>query len=128
MFEELCWINTFIKSGAYEPNWGARYFAELVNPIPRVLWHNKPLIGIDYAKARGLGSGGDNSGNAEAGVYATVSTGLIGYDIGAETRGERGKRWVLNVLPLVLSVVLMLIADLDTPRTLRRMGCDMVEY
>jgi hypothetical protein len=48
---------------------------------------------------------------------ATISTGLIGYDIGAETRGERGKRWVLNVLPVVLSVVLMLICDLDTPRS-----------
>jgi len=81
MFEELCWITTLINNGTYMPNWGEEYFAELVNPVPRVLWHNKPLIGIDYAKARGLGMGGNTSGNEEAGVYATVSTGLIGQGV-----------------------------------------------
>ncbi|HTR40300.1 MAG TPA: hypothetical protein VMH87_01620 [Pseudomonadales bacterium] len=78
MFEELCWINTFIKKGIYEPNWGARYFAELVNPIPRALWHGKPLIGIDYAIARGQGIDNAESG---AGVNATISTGMIGQGI-----------------------------------------------
>ena len=53
MYEELCWINTFMEQGTYKPNWGSRYFAELVNPIPRALWPGKPLIGIDYAIARG---------------------------------------------------------------------------
>jgi oligosaccharide repeat unit polymerase len=82
MYEELCWINTFIEKGTYNPNWGARYFAELANPIPRALWHNKPLIGIDYAIARGQGvksanDGGDGSG----GVYATISTGMIGQGV-----------------------------------------------
>jgi hypothetical protein len=48
---------------------------------------------------------------------AIVSTSLAGYEIGAETLGERGRRWMLNVLPLVLAAVLMLIADLDTPRS-----------
>jgi len=48
---------------------------------------------------------------------AMVSTSLAGYEIGAETLGESGRRWMLNVLPLVLAVVLMLIADLDTPRS-----------
>jgi hypothetical protein len=48
---------------------------------------------------------------------AIISTSLAGYEIGAETLGERGRRWMLNVLPLVLAVVLMLIADLDTPRS-----------
>jgi hypothetical protein len=81
MFEELCWISTFIKDGSYEPNWGQRYFAELVNPIPRVIWHNKPLIGIDYAKARGMGMQGSSSGNGEADVNATVSTGMIGQGV-----------------------------------------------
>ncbi len=82
MFEELSWINTFIKKGTYEPNWGARYFAELVNPIPRALWHGKPLIGIDYAIARGQGSGGAGKGSSDqANVYATVSTGLIGQGV-----------------------------------------------
>src|SRR5581483_2784401 len=77
MYEELCWINTFIEQGVYRPNWGSRYWAELVNPIPRGLWPGKPMIGIDYAIIRGQG-GGDQSG---AGVYATISTGLIGQGI-----------------------------------------------
>src|SRR5665213_1076080 len=77
MYEELCWINTFMKNGTYNPNWGTRYFAELVNPIPRALWHGKPMIGIDYAIARGQAGG--QSG--EAGVYATISTGMIGQGV-----------------------------------------------
>jgi hypothetical protein len=77
MYEELCWINTFIESGVYKPNWGSRYFAEVVNPIPRGLWPGKPLIGIDYAIVRGQG-GGDQSG---AGVFATISTGMIGQGV-----------------------------------------------
>jgi len=77
MYEELCWISTFIDRGTYHVNWGERYFAELVNPIPRGLWHGKPLIGIDYAIARGLG-GGDA---AQGGVNATVSTGLVGQGV-----------------------------------------------
>ncbi len=83
MFEELCWINTFIKKGTYEPNWGARYFAELANPIPRAIWHNKPEIGIDYAIARGQGIRGNGGarGKQEAGVYATISTGMIGEGV-----------------------------------------------
>jgi hypothetical protein len=83
MFEELCWINTFIEKGTYDPNWGARYFAELVNPIPRALWHGKPLIGIDYAIARGQGqrSSGGGGGADQGNVYATVSTGLIGQGV-----------------------------------------------
>jgi len=77
MYEELCWINTFIQQGTYNPNWGSRYFAELVNPIPRALWPGKPLIGIDYAMARGQ-AGGEAG---DAGVYATISTGMIGQGV-----------------------------------------------
>ena len=77
MFEELCWVSTFIDKGTYHVNWGQRYFAELVNPIPRGLWPGKPLIGIDYAIARGQG-GADAS---SAGVYATISTGFIGQGV-----------------------------------------------
>jgi len=82
MFEELCWIDAFIQAGTFEPDWGERYFAELVNPIPRALWHGKPLIGIDYAQARGQGF--DGSGGKEkrqANIYATISTGLIGQGV-----------------------------------------------
>lgn len=77
MFEELTWINHFMEEGSYQPNWGQRYFAEAVNPIPRALWPSKPLIGIDYAIARGQGGGSESS----AGVYATISTGMIGQGV-----------------------------------------------
>jgi hypothetical protein len=46
-----------------------------VNPIPRGLWKDKPLIGIDYAIARGQGW---EAVDAQAGVGATISTGMIG--------------------------------------------------
>jgi hypothetical protein len=78
MYEELCWINTFMAQGTYNPNWGSRYFADLVNPIPRVLWPGKPMVGIDYAIARGQG-GADES--TTGGAYATISTGLIGQGV-----------------------------------------------
>jgi hypothetical protein len=77
MFEELAWMNKFIQAGDYTPNLGQRYFAELVNPIPRSLWPGKPLIGIDYAKARGFGGGK----STQAGVVASVSTGMIGQGV-----------------------------------------------
>jgi hypothetical protein len=80
MFEELGWVNQFIDRGTYTPNWGARYFAELVNPIPRVLWRDKPMIGIDYAIARGQGFG-SASDRGSAGVGATISTGMIGQGV-----------------------------------------------
>lgn len=76
MFEELCWINTFLKRGDYDPPWGERYFAELVNPIPRSIWPEKPMIAIDYAVARGQAY--DAGG---AGVGATISTGMIGQGV-----------------------------------------------
>lgn len=76
MFEELCWMNTFFKQGTYDPTWGARFWSEIVNPVPRALWSGKPMIGIDYAIARGCAGGGGGPGSA--GVFATMSTGLIG--------------------------------------------------
>jgi hypothetical protein len=76
MLEELAWVNNFIDKGTYAINYGQRYFAELVNSIPRGLWQDKPLIGIDYAIARGQLYGDQNEG--EAGVGATISTGMIG--------------------------------------------------
>ncbi|PHQ36735.1 oligosaccharide repeat unit polymerase [Rhodopirellula bahusiensis] len=77
MGEELGWINKFLENGSYEPNWGMRYFAEAVNPVPRVIWPDKPMIGIDYAIARGQGGGNARS----AGVHATISTGMIGQGV-----------------------------------------------
>jgi len=77
MFQELAWINRFIEEGLYQPNWGERYFAEAVNPIPRVLWSDKPKIGIDYAILRGYGDGSVSN----AGVSTSISTGMIGQGV-----------------------------------------------
>ena len=79
MFEELGYINYYIATGHYQVNWGQRYFAEIVNPIPRVLWPGKPLIGIDYAIARGMAYG-DQSAKS-GGVAASISTGMIGQGV-----------------------------------------------
>lgn len=76
MYEELCWLTSFIKRGTFQPNWGKRYFAELVNPVPRALWPGKPTIGLDYAVARGQDVV-DHSGT----VSATISTGMIGQGV-----------------------------------------------
>jgi hypothetical protein len=76
MYEELCWISTFIENGKYKVNWGERYFAELVNPIPRGLWKGKPLIGLDYAIARG-----HHFTSATGTVDTTISTGMIGQGV-----------------------------------------------
>jgi hypothetical protein len=76
MYEELAWIVLLTSDGSYSPNWGQNYFANLVNPIPRSLWPGKPTIGLDYAIARGQG-GAENV----AGVYSTVSNGVIGQGL-----------------------------------------------
>jgi hypothetical protein len=76
MFEELCWVSRLTADGVFEPNWGGNYLANLANPVPRMLWPGKPTIGLDYAIARGMGGA-----NTEAGVYATLSTGLIGQGV-----------------------------------------------
>lgn len=73
MLKELCWVNTFIAEGSFRPNWGQRYLAELANPIPRVIWPGKPMVGIDYSIARGFGGA-----NTSHGVHATIATGMIG--------------------------------------------------
>ena len=83
MFEELGYCNYFIANGTYKPNWGTRYFAELVNPIPRVIWPGKPAIGIDWAIAMGYGSrnasGSDAAGGG--GIVASIATGMIGQGV-----------------------------------------------
>ena len=81
MFEELGFINYFISNGTYRPNWGARYFSEIVNPIPRALWPGKPMIGIDYAVARGFGDTAAVRSSRSGGVVASVSTGMIGQGV-----------------------------------------------
>ena len=78
MFEELCWINTFQESGSFPSKFGGQYFEEAVNFIPRAFWPNKPLIGIDYAVARGFGT---NDPHYKSGVVATLSLGMVGQGV-----------------------------------------------
>ena len=73
MIQELCFANAYLGSGAASPSYGARYLNELLNVVPRVIWPSKPLVGIDYAKWRGL-----EDTQSELGVSATISTGMIG--------------------------------------------------
>jgi len=80
MFAELGHMNNLFDDGLYEPTWGGRYFAEAVNVIPRALWKNKPLVGVDYALARGFG--GERGTTADgAGITASVATGMIGQGV-----------------------------------------------
>jgi hypothetical protein len=80
MFSELGYMNSFFEKGTFKPNWGARYFAELVNPVPRVLWKGKPLAGVDYAIARGFGAT-DGEGVGGGGITASIATGMIGQGV-----------------------------------------------
>jgi len=73
MIQELCFANAYLDLGAGSAAYGGRYLNELVNFVPRAIWPSKPLIGIDYAKWRGF-----ESPDSELGVFATVSTGMIG--------------------------------------------------
>lgn len=79
MFSELGYMNSYFEKGTLEPNWGRRYFAELVNPIPRALWAGKPTVGLDYAIARGFAS--QDGEESTGGVNATIATGMIGQGI-----------------------------------------------
>lgn len=76
MFEELCHINTFYQQRMLNLSYGKSYLEELLNIIPRAVWPGKPLLGIDYALLRGFGGG-----NADIGVVATLSPGMIGQGI-----------------------------------------------
>lgn len=79
MFSELGYMNSYFDKGTLAPNWGARYFSEIVNPIPRALWKGKPLVGVDYAIARGFGSEG--VGESSGGITASIATGMIGQGV-----------------------------------------------
>lgn len=76
MFEELAWVNFFQQTGVLEPNMGRNYWAEFVNPVPRALWKNKPLVGIEYSIARGQAYTSDATL-----VTATIAKGMVGQGI-----------------------------------------------
>lgn len=76
MLEELCFINNFYQQKTLQLSYGVDYIGEFLNFIPRAIWPEKPLLGIDYAILRGFG-GGKN----DIGVFATISTGFIGQGV-----------------------------------------------
>jgi hypothetical protein len=76
MASELTYCIQFVENGTISLSYGTRYLAELANIIPRAIWPDKPLIGIDYSLARGYGTEG-----VDIGVFATISSGLIGQGV-----------------------------------------------
>lgn len=76
MASELMHITEYLQDGSLKLSYGRDYFDELVNIVPRAIWPDKPLIGIDYAIVRGFGGA-----NSDIGVFATVSTGMIGQGV-----------------------------------------------
>jgi hypothetical protein len=73
MMSELCYMNMFYNSGLLNLSLGLDYLKELVNIIPRAIWPDKPMLGIDYALLRGFGGS-----TSDIGVVATISRGIIG--------------------------------------------------
>ena len=73
MASELCWMLHFQQNDLLQPSLGAGYVAEVLNFVPRAIWPNKPLIGIDYAIMRGFGGA-----STDMGLRATISTGMVG--------------------------------------------------
>lgn len=106
MYEELSWLNRMISDGSFLPNLGRRYFAELVNPVPRAIWKSKPTIGLDYAIARGQ-SEKDSRGT----VTATISTGMIGGGI-----NNFGRILGPVAAGLLMSFWLLFLAKMDINR------------
>jgi hypothetical protein len=76
MLSELCFINSFYEVGMLKLSLGLGYLENLMNIIPRAIWPDKPFIGIDYAILRGYSALG-----SDIGVFATISTGLIGQGV-----------------------------------------------
>jgi hypothetical protein len=76
MMSELCYINRYYDSGLLNLSFGLDYLKELANIIPRAIWADKPLLGIDYAKLRGFGGS-----HSDIGVVATISRGIIGQGV-----------------------------------------------
>ena len=76
MLEELCFTNVLIDRDRIEVSWGGNYLANAALIIPRTIWPGKPLVGIDYAIARGFGGA-----DTEHGVFATISGGMIGQGV-----------------------------------------------
>src|SRR5258708_17920616 len=76
MASELINIAGFVEDGVMEISYGMGYLAELLNIVPRAIWADKPILGINYAIVRGFGGG-----ESDIGVFATLSTGIVGQGV-----------------------------------------------
>ena len=74
--------------------------------MPRAIWPGKPLIGIQYAIARGQKF--DPAGSAQAGVGATISTGMIGQGV-----DNFGPIFGPIVAGLLMSIWVVVLARID---------------
>ena len=57
MATELIYCRSFVENEVLQKTYGSHILADMLNFIPRVIWTDKPLLGIDYAIARGYGGG-----------------------------------------------------------------------
>jgi hypothetical protein len=76
MASELIYISGFVEDRIIDISYGWGYISELLNMIPRAIWADKPALGIEYAVVRGFGGG-----EADIGVVATLSTGIVGQGV-----------------------------------------------
>jgi oligosaccharide repeat unit polymerase len=73
MFRELLFIISKVSSGEIDFQYGYVYYVQLVNPIPRFLWPDKPTLDTAILMANSYGAV-----NATGEAYVTISPGLIG--------------------------------------------------
>lgn len=76
MASELIYASGYISDGTLKISHGWGYLSEALNFVPRAIWPDKPALGIDYAIARGFSGGG-----SDIGVFATLSTGIVGQGV-----------------------------------------------
>ncbi|MBW4506920.1 MAG: oligosaccharide repeat unit polymerase [Scytonematopsis contorta HA4267-MV1] len=76
MAEELMFINGFYEQRVLELQYGRDYLVEFLNFVPRAIWPEKPILGLEYNILRGFGSS-----NSDIGVFATITAGFIGRGV-----------------------------------------------
>lgn len=76
MASELIYCVRFVRNGILNLGYGIHYLQDLLNFVPRAIWSDKPMVGIDYSIARGFGGS-----SSDIGVFATISSGVIGQGV-----------------------------------------------
>jgi hypothetical protein len=73
---ELFYINDFYNQGQVQLQYGFDYLADFLNFIPRAIWSDKPIWGLQYNILRGFGSS-----SSDIGAFATIAAGFIGRGV-----------------------------------------------